>query len=99
MEQIADVTLRYLETTGLPLRKFAQALAVGLRDETLSHNAVLRWRDGLSEPGTDFLCLCLIRYRDWRFDFALECLGAKRPEVWGIPGGGLWPVAKRIVES
>lgn len=98
-EQVSDIVIRYLESTGLTLRQFANNLAHQLRDETLSHSAVLRWRDGVSEPDTDFLCLCLMAYRDWRFDFALECLAAKRPEVWAIPSGGIWPVASNVLSK
>lgn len=94
-ESVANVTLKYLDHTELSLRGFADALTAQLRNGTLSHNAVLRWRDGQSEPDTDFLCLCLIRYRDWRFDWALESLAAKRPEIWG-PDGGIWTVAQHI---
>lgn len=96
MDQISDLVIRYQEKTGLTLRQFADALAHGLRDETLTHSAVLRWRQGKSEPGTDFLCLCLLVYTDWRFYFALECLEAKRPEIWAIPGGGIWKVAAQV---
>lgn len=99
MEQVQDVVIRYMERTGLTLRKFADALALQIREETLSHSAVLRWRDGRSEPDTDFLCRCLLAYRDWRFDFALDCLAAKRPEIWGVPDGGIWPVAHGILSK
>lgn len=95
IEQVQDVVIRYLEKTGLPLRKFADSLAQNIRDETLSHTAVLRWREGRSVPDTDFLLTCMLIYRDWRHDFALDCLAAKNPEFWG-PHGGVWQAAKQI---
>jgi hypothetical protein len=98
IEQTPAVILRYLDQTDLPLRKFAEALTVSIRNESLSHVAVMRWRDGLSEPDTDFLTLCLVSYPspDWRFHFALDCLASKRPEIWAYPNGGIWPVAKYL---
>ena len=98
MEQTPDVVIRYLEQTQLPLRKFADALAASLRDETLSHVAVMRWRDGASEPETDFLTQCLVSYAspDWRFYFALDCLASKLPEIWSFPDGKIWRVVQMI---
>jgi hypothetical protein len=101
LEQTPDVVIRYLNQTNLPLRKFAEALAVGIRDETLSHVAVMRWRDGASEPDTDFLTKCLTTYAppDWRFYFALDCLASKLPEIWGLPDGNLWPIVQLIASK
>ena len=98
MEQISDVIIRYLDQTQLPLRKFAQALTESLRNDELSHTAVMRWRDGISEPETDFLATCLVTYAapDWRFHFALDCLQAKRPDLWTPGDGGIWRVFRRI---
>ena len=98
MEKVQDVVQRYLENAGVSLRKFAEALTESVRFDGLSHNAVMLWRDGISEPDTDFLCLMLLAYKDWRFDFALECLAAKRPEIWGVPEGEIWSIACEIEE-
>ena len=90
----AQIVRNYLEATGLTLRGFAEALTeklMGDDDTTLSHQSVMNWRDGKMEPSTDFLTLILLSYRDWRFDFALSCLGVKRPEVWG-QDGGIWEI-------
>jgi len=90
----AHVTQKYLEETGLALRGFADALMeklIGDDDMTLSHQSVMNWRDGKMEPSTDLLTLILLSYCDWRFDFALACLGVKRPEVWG-QDGGIWEI-------
>jgi hypothetical protein len=84
--KIKDVTEHYLHVTGLTLRGFADALSEHITPDggiALSHPTIMNWRDGKTEPGTDLLTLCLMRYRDWRFDWALGCLAAKRPEIWG----------------
>lgn len=96
--RISEITQRYLDKTGMTLRKFADELCQGLtldQDVCVSHVTVINWRTGRTEPGTDFLTLVLMNHRDWRFDFALECLMAKHPEVWG-PNGGIWQVAKLL---
>jgi hypothetical protein len=95
---ISDITKNYLDKTGMTLRRFADELCSGLSydgDINVSHVTVINWRDGKTEPGTDFLTLVLLRNHDWKADFALECLAAKRPEVWG-PDGGIWQIVKRI---
>lgn len=93
---IHEIVQNYLNETRLTLRGFAEALMEKIvSDEeiiTLSHAAVSAWAQGQSEPKTDLLTLILMRYKDWRFDFALACLAAKRPDVWGV-GGGIWEVA------
>lgn len=92
---ISEITKKYLDKTGLSQRKFAARLVEGFYYE-LSHSAVNYWRSGHSIPQTDLLCYVLVSYKDWRFDFALESLGAKFPEVWGLDNGGIWKVARSL---
>jgi hypothetical protein len=95
---VKEVVQKYLTVTGMTLRAFADALTCGLShdgDTGPSHATVINWRDGKTEPPTDLLTLILLRWRDWRFDFALECLATKRPEVWG-ENGGIWRVAREL---
>lgn len=84
--KVREVVEYYLQQTGLTLKGFGQALSECIIPDggiALSHVTILNWRDGNTEPTIDMLTLILIRYRDWRFDFAAACLAAKRPEVWG----------------
>jgi hypothetical protein len=91
---IAWVVMKYLVHQGLTLRDFAAALSQDLGDGfKITHPTVINWRDGKTLPETDFLALVAIRYRDWRRDFALECLALKKPEVWSEPGG-FWELAR-----
>jgi hypothetical protein len=93
--QVKEVVGKYLIQSGLSLRGFAAALTERIQGE-VSHPTVISWRDGKSEPSSNILALILIRYRDWRFDFALEALEAKAPEIWGRDDGGIWQVARDL---
>lgn len=91
---VAQVVEKYMAETGLTLRAFAEALTESVQTD-LTHSSVYFWKTGQVEPNTDFLILLLLHYRDWRFDFALECLEAKKPDVWG-PAGRIWNVRKEV---
>jgi hypothetical protein len=94
----AKVVEKYLGQTHLTLRKFADELCQGLTDDddvTLTHSTILNWREGRTVPGTDLLTLILLRHNDWRFNFALECLVTKRPEVWSADG--IWKLAAEMI--
>ena len=95
-DQIVKITEFYQAKTGLTLRGFAESLNEKLVDTSVSHVSVGNWQRNQAEPATDFLTLVVMRYRDWRFDWALDCLAAKLPEVWGVPGGGVWAAAQEL---
>ena len=68
----------------LTLREFAAELRI-------SHPTVINWRDGKSAPGGDFLIDAVIRWRDWRRSFAVNCLMARWPEAaaaWEVLANG-----------
>ncbi len=97
MEQVNMIVSKYLDLNNFSLREFAAALNERLTaNSSVTHVSVANWRDGKFEPATDFLCLLVMRYRDWRFQFALECLAAKHPDVWGYPNGGIWLAGREI---
>jgi hypothetical protein len=93
--QMKEIVSRYMDQQGMTLRGFAEALSERLPGEEIGHSTVVNWREGKTAPTTDFLVTVLMRYRDWRFDFALECLAEKRPEVWG-PQGEIWQAVRDI---
>lgn len=76
---VSQVVIDAMAERGMTLRDFANHLGT-------SHATVINWRDGFSEPTTDFLTSLMLRYRDWRYDFAMRCLEAKNPRVWGDQG-------------
>lgn len=96
--KIRDIVEFYRNEQQLTLREFAAALSeqiIPTGGIPLSHPTIINWQSGRTEPPTDLLLLCLVRYRDWRFDWALRCLAIKRPEIWG-PDGGLGPLVSAL---
>lgn len=79
---IQSVTKKYLESTGLTYRGFAQALNESLRDTNVSHQSISNWEKAKNEPETDFLLVCMVTYSDWRMQFAIDMLCAKLPRVF-----------------
>jgi hypothetical protein len=93
MNKFSNIVNHYLDEQGLTLRAFADELNEKMGEKNISHVSIANWREGRYEPSTDFLVLLILKYRDWRFDFALECLAAKDPEVWGTEGA-IWKVRR-----
>jgi len=79
---IGDIVTSYLIGSRLTLRAFADKLSEGLRTNSLTHATIINWRDGKTEPGTDFLLECAVVYDDWRREFAASCLQAKLPGIF-----------------
>lgn len=100
MKKIQDIVERYMEFGQVKggLRGFADALNEEI-DNKISHVAVANWLTGKNDPATDFLVLLILKYRDWRFDFGLECLAAKDAEVWGRPNGGIWKAGREMATN
>ncbi len=77
-----EIVSSYLIGSKLTLRAFADKLTEGLSNNSLTHATIINWRDGKTEPGTDFLLECAVVYDDWRLDFAADCLQAKHPGIF-----------------
>ena len=87
---------KYKNQIGLNNAQMADQLSDGLEMiNPIKRQTVYSWNKGISDPSTDFLVLVLIKYRDWRFDFALDCLSAKDPWVWG-EDGRFWEVNRAV---
>lgn len=95
-EGISKIVIRYLVGSKLTLRAFADKLTEGLSNNSLTHATIINWRDGKTEPETDFLLECAVVYKDWRRSFAVSCLQAKLP---GIFVDDLDAILKRINEQ
>lgn len=81
---ISVIVSRYLDQSELTLREFAEELARSFPG-SLTHATVINWRDGNSEPQSDFLLRLFVFSGDgWRRRFALDCLRAKLPELEGL---------------
>ena len=90
---VKEIVDSALKLQGVSLRGFAERLTESLPSVGLSHATIINWRKGSSEPDTDFLEAMLVAYEpsDWRHVFALACLGAKSPLVWG-ENGVVWHI-------
>ena len=73
---VKSIVADYLINNKMTVREFADAL-------NTSHATVINWRNGATEPSTDFLTSIMLKHKDWRFDFAYQCLQEKSPDVWG----------------
>lgn len=81
-EEIKNVTRSYVESYGLTHEKFAAQITASLKNTKISRVAVTNWSNGHSSPSTDFLLICLVAYKDWRYLWARDCLKEKLPEVF-----------------
>lgn len=71
---IQKIVWNYQQMTGLKLKGFGAAFGV-------CHGTIINWRDGQTEPETDFL-IQFRDYPDWRGQFARECLRARHPKKY-----------------
>jgi transcriptional regulator with XRE-family HTH domain len=74
---------------GLTYRAFAEKITEHLVNLTISHQTIMNWEKGCTEPPTDFLLTCLVVHADWRRQFAIDCLVAKLPEVFERVDGSI----------
>ncbi|MGI6739862.1 MAG: helix-turn-helix domain-containing protein [Brevefilum sp.] len=87
MKPIQYIVKKYRQQRGLSLRRFAEALQ---GDTTLSadlgmeisHQTIKNWEDGNHKPQFSFLMMLAMTARDWRGDFAFDCLAALRPQFY-----------------
>lgn len=88
---VAIVINKYRTRMDLTYRAFAEALNQHLVNTSVTYATVMNWEKGQTEPGTDFLLICLVVYPkgDWRTQFAIDALAAKLPEVFERHDGGL----------
>ncbi len=85
---ISELVKNEMSGNSLTQQGFADAVNESLVDTGVSRVSVSHWMNGRNEPETDFLEAMLVAYDpgDWRFSFALACLAAKSPLVWGEQG-------------
>jgi hypothetical protein len=81
MKPIQYIIREYRTQRFLSLRGFAEALSGGTNGD-ISHQAIKNWEDGVHEPDFQFLVTMALTNRDWRGDFAFDCLAAMRPEFY-----------------
>ncbi len=87
MKPIQYIVKKYRQQRGLSLRRFAEALqgdAILSADlgMEISHQTIKNWEDGIHNPQFSFLMMLAMTARDWRMDFAFDCLAALRPQLY-----------------
>ncbi len=80
--EVKNVTKSYLESYELTHEKFSDQITASLKNTKISRVSVTNWCNGNSSPSTDFLLICLVAYKDWRYLWAMDCLKEKLPEVF-----------------
>ena len=80
---IKNVVSKYRKSQKLTLDQLAEQICEGLPGKDISRQAIHYWENGETQPNYMFLVSMTLAYKDWRFDFALECLRILRPTVWG----------------
>lgn len=76
MTEIYQVTKAYRTAQKLSLRKFAEEINKHLVNTDVTYGTVNRWEDENkpSEPDMRLLFECIATYRDWRAEWARDCL-------------------------
>jgi transcriptional regulator with XRE-family HTH domain len=83
MKPIQYIVKKYRQQRGLSLRRFAEALqGDSTLDFAISHQSIANWEKGTNEPQFSFLVGMALTARDWRGDFAFDCLAALRPQFY-----------------
>jgi hypothetical protein len=80
--KVKRVTKSYMENYGLTHEVFSEQITASLKNTKISRVSVTNWSNGKSSPSTDFLLVCLVAYKDWRYMWAMDCLKEKLPEVF-----------------
>lgn len=79
---ISQLTKKYRTQAGLTLEGFGEKLSDQLSEYTFTRQAVHNWESGNQRPEKYFLLLVMLRYGDWRRDWALDCLAVLQPDVF-----------------
>ncbi len=83
IKPIQKVVSSYRKQSGLSLRNFAQELSAGLKEEDrITYETIRNWERGIYNPNFGLLMTLVMTTRDWRSDFAFDCLSAIRPEIY-----------------
>ena len=85
-EKIAELTKSARKAQGLTMEQFGAALVETLPGVDTSKQAVNHWESGRQPPSYLFLVGIVRSYGDWRYDWAMGCLQALRPGLWGGEG-------------
>lgn len=84
MPEIHDVVKTYRTARNLSFRKFADEINSKLINTDVSYGTVKNWEneDKPYEPDMRLLFECLAIYRDWKAEWAKDCLHSMFPDLF-----------------
>ena len=90
-----NVSRKYRKGQCLSQSQFGDALSEKVEKWTLSGQAISLWENGGSEPSFNDLFLVFLLYSDWRMEWAIDCIVAKRPKVFARDENGALTVINK----
>lgn len=84
MAETYEVTRNYRNIHNLTVRDFAKAINKHLVNTNVSFATVSRWEQERNyyEPDLRLLFECFATYRDWRAEWARDCLQSMFPDLF-----------------
>lgn len=84
MVETFEVTRNFRTAQDLTVREFAEALNKSLVNTNVSFATVSRWEQERNyyEPDLRLLFECMATYRDWRSEWARDCLQSMFPDLF-----------------
>jgi transcriptional regulator with XRE-family HTH domain len=80
---IQKIVSEYRKQRGLSLHDFAQELSEDLKpQEHVTYETIRNWENGIYQPNFQLLMTLALTVRDWRGDFAFDCLAAMKPDIY-----------------
>ena len=76
MNEIYEITKTYRAAQRLSLRDFAEEINKSLVNTNVTYGTVSRWEkeENYYEPDMRLLFECIATYKDWRAEWARDCL-------------------------
>jgi len=84
MAELFEVTKEYRATKRMSLREFADELNRNLVNTNVTYATISRWEkaENFYEPDPRLLFECMATYRDWRAEWARDCLVSMFPDLF-----------------
>lgn len=84
MAEIFEVTKNYRTQKRMSLREFADQINKQLVNTNVTYATVNRWEReiGYYEPDLRLLFEVIATYRDWRAEWAIDCMKAMFPDLF-----------------
>ncbi len=84
MTETYEIVKAYRVRRKLSLRKFADQINERLVNTDVTYGTINRWEDEEHpyEPDMRLLFECIATYRDWRAEWALDCMKSMWPDLF-----------------